>query len=253
MKKVFTVLILLAVVAGCVIAAGCTAATTDNAIPDKVAYTVTVTKEGGATYNVGDIVAFTFKTNPSTGYDWQVVKGDEVLYKTIRDVKTSNESPMMAGAPSNVTFWFQADKEGDYPIELIYARPWDVENTTVSTYSDVLHVVKSDDPVADGPKASFTFDSFAINPEAGEFVKIVTSVPATAYASYTQSGSDGLIIRGANKPAAQDTAGSADDLYVWYVTAAKPGDYTFVATLEKPGSSGALEAASGFTISLKFV
>ena len=251
MKKVFTVLILLAVVAGCVVAAGCTAATTDNAIPDKVAYTVTVQKDGSATYNVGDILALTFVTNPTTGYDWQIVKGKEILYNTFTDADTQPEG--LVGAPSNVTFWFQADKEGDYPIELIYARPWDVENTTVSTYSDVMHVVKSDEPSVNGPKASFTFDSFAINPEAGEFVKIVTSVPATDYASYTQSGSDGLIIRGANKPASQDTAGSADDLYVWYVTAAKPGDYTFVATLEKPGSSGALEAVSGFTIPLKFV
>jgi len=248
MKKVFTILILLAVVAGCVLAAGCTGAKDASTQPEDIAYTVTVAKEGSTAYNVGDIVAFTFKTNPTTGYDWHVVKGNEVLYNSFSDAaQQKTDGPMMAGAPSNVTFWFQAEKEGDYPIELVYARSWDMENTTVATYSDVMHVVKSDEPNADGPKASFTFDSFNINPKAGAVVKIVTEGNPTTGYEYVPSG-DGLVIKEFYEIGNQQVAGSPGK-YVWYVTAAKPGDYSFKATCKKAGSD---EEVSNFVIPLKF-
>jgi len=247
MKKVFTVLILLAVVAGCVLAAGCTAANTQvsQKVPDDVAYTVTVSKEGPTTYNVGDIFALKFLTNPTTGYDWQVVKGNEILYNTFRDAGEKDTG--LDGAPSNVTFWFQAEEEGDYPIELVYARPWDVENTSISSFSDVMPVKKSDLPNANGPKTSITFDSFNINPKAGSYVKIVTAAnPTTGY--YYKPSGDGLTIIEDYQVDDESLVGSPGK-YIWYVTANKAGDYSFKATYQKAGSD---EVLSLFTVPLKF-
>lgn len=252
MKKAFTILILLAVVVGCIIAAGCTETQTpsaDKTIPTEVAYTVTVAKEGGTAFNPGAIAAITFKTNPTTGYDWYMVKGNEILYQTFRDVEEQENDIglKMVGAPSYVTFWLMAEEEGEYPFEFVYARKWDMENTVVSTYSDVLSVVKSDEPLANGPKATFTFDSFNINPPAGSYVKIVTEAnPTTGY--YYKPSGDGLTII-EDYQVADETLDGSSGQYVWYVTAEKPGDYEFKGTLLKAGSS---EEVSAFTVSLKF-
>ncbi|HJJ31272.1 MAG TPA: protease inhibitor I42 family protein [Methanocorpusculum sp.] len=251
MKKVIPVIIAAAVLFGCIFVAGCVEEQ-KPAAPVEVgepAYSVLVTLDGMDTYSTGDIFSLEFVSNPTTGYQWIVTEGNEILYNNFTTAPKQNDDGLiMAGAPGKQTFWFQPEKAGDYTITLKYMRSWEGEDSAVSTYSQKIHVVDSNEPSPNGAKTQYVFDSFNINPAAGEFAKVIkTANPTTGY--YWTASGDGLTIIEDYKVANPELMGSPGQ-YEWYATAAKAGDYVFRAEYKRAGSD---EVLSYFEIPMKFV
>lgn len=292
MKKIIPILIAAVVLFGCIFAAGCVnepATVEEPSVEDiEPAYSVTVKTSGMDTYSTGDIFALQFVSNPSTGYQWIVTEGSEILYSELKhaslhldeplaDLKPRTDSPavaispdkksdeasqavsiggssepagaeMIAGAASTQTFWFQPSKAGDYKITLKYMRSWEGEDSAISTYSQTLHVVDSNEPSPNGAKTEYVFDSFEINPAAGEYVKVIkTANPTTGY--FWEVSGEGLNILTDYKVANPELVGSSGQ-YEWYASAEKAGDYVFKAVYKHAGSD---EVLSYFEIPLKFV
>ncbi|MDO5847368.1 MAG: protease inhibitor I42 family protein [Methanocorpusculum sp.] len=287
MKKITPIVIAaILIVISCIFIAGCVttpAATIDKENP---AYSVTVktSTAGFDTFPVGGIFELQFPDNSaSTGYVWEVVEGKEILYKdftaqstvsqlgetlkrisltgaldsqavsldgeeeTALSTAVGDEAEQVAGASYPHYFWFQPGKAGDYKITLKYARPWE-GGETCAVYSQTIHVVDSDDPIADGAQTSYIFDSFDINPPAGSTVKIIKEANPTTGYFWTVSG-EGLTIEEDYKVDNPDLMGSPGQ-YEWYAAAANPGDYLLKAELKHAGSD---EVLSVFEIPLKFV
>lgn len=252
MKKIIPIIIAAAVLFGCIFAAGCVNEQTPAEEPSvediEPAYSVAVKTSGMDTYSTGDIFALQFVSNPTTGYQWIVTEGDEILYKDMMIPAEQSGDELMAGAPGKQEFWFQPSKAGDYKITLKYMRSWEGEDSAVSTYSQTIHVVDSDEPSVNGVKTQYVFDSFNINPAAGEYVKVIkTANPTTGY--FWEVSGEGLNILTDYKVANPELMGSPGQ-YEWYASAEKAGDYVFKAVYKHAGSD---EVLSYFEIPLKFV
>lgn len=217
---------------------------------DEPAYTITVTTAGKDTYSTGEIFALQFKSNPSTGYQWIVTEGNEILYKNFTIPAEQKGDQLMAGAPGKQEFWFQPSKAGDYKITLKYMRSWEGEDSAVSTYSQTLHVVDSDEPSVNGVKTMYAFDSFNINPKTGEYVKIVKAGNANPdlWASFALLDSELFPIEIYKEE--NFDQGVSSGQYEWYVTSEKAGEHIFRAINIASDSD---EEISYFEIPLKFV
>ena len=73
----------------------------------------------------GQELIVTLKSNPTTGYDWQVDDLDESVMKlTTQEFKPASD-PNRLGAPGQTEFQFQAAGAGTTSLRLIYVRPWE--------------------------------------------------------------------------------------------------------------------------------
>ncbi|HJJ32052.1 MAG TPA: protease inhibitor I42 family protein [Methanocorpusculum sp.] len=244
MKKIAMIAILALVVAGCIFAAGCTTQQTPD-IPSAVS--ISVTKEGTA-YNVGDICELRFPSNGSTGYQWMCTQSDDGL-----KVSMNYRAPEidMPGAQGLEIIWLSSENAGTYNFTLKYMRSWEGEESAVATYSDSITFVDNPEAIAiNGPRASFVYDTFSINPTAGDYVKIsVRGNPTTGY-TWKASG-DGLTIKDTYVvDEHEEGMVGVGGTYYWYVTADKAGTYTFKA---EEARSWEGEAITGFTIPLIFL
>lgn len=79
-----------------------------------------------------DKIAFTFVSNPSTGYNWSyTLKGGSV--KLSKESFEASNNRNAAGAPGKQHYTFTAVKQGASTITFIYERPWE-NNDPVYTY-----------------------------------------------------------------------------------------------------------------------
>ncbi|MDO5847367.1 MAG: protease inhibitor I42 family protein [Methanocorpusculum sp.] len=210
------------------------------AAEDDAAYTVYAHLAGDTTYSAGEIFCISLPANPTTGYDWQVIDGKEIL-RGGEAIYVPDAAPEgMVGTGGVDQFWFTPEKPGDYKITLKYMRSWEGEDKAAATFSQTIHVVENKDPYqVNGPKTTYKYDSFNINPEAGEQVKIVVDKQLKKDGcSWKAVETDGLTI-----------VNGGDDPAVWLVTANKAGDYLFKAEYKKDGDK---TAVSYVEIPLKF-
>lgn len=244
MKKIAMIAILALVVAGCIFAAGCTTQQTSD-IPSAVS--ISVTKEGTA-YNVGDICELRLPSNSSTGYQWMCTQSDDGLKVSMNYREPETD---MMGAQGLEIIWLSSENAGTYNFTLKYMRSWEGEESAIATYSDSITFVDNPEAIAiDGPRASFVYDTFSINPTAGDYVKIsVRGKPTTGY-TWKASG-DGLTIKDTYVvDEHEEGMVGVGGTYYWYVTADKAGTYTFKA---EEARSWEGEAITGFTIPLIFL
>jgi|GEM_PF-2866344 len=83
-------------------------------------------------------VEFSFFSNPSTGYSWEIELDGDSVEKTGENF-VSNDHGGMAGAGGTVTYTFTAVKEGVTTITFRYLRPWENEEP-INTYIAVVRV-----------------------------------------------------------------------------------------------------------------
>ncbi|HJJ44704.1 MAG TPA: protease inhibitor I42 family protein [Methanocorpusculum sp.] len=276
------------IVISCIFIAGCVTTPAVTIDKENPAYSVTVKASiGYDNFPTGGIFEIQVPDNGgSTGYTWQVIAGSEILYKEFTGTSTpvlsrpgllggdleikprdgdsesepasSEEKPAAAvaiegpvgqivGASHPHYFWFQPSKAGDYTISLKYAQPWE-GGDTCAVYTQTIHVVDSNEPIANGAQTSYIFDSFYLNPVAGSTVKVIKEANPTTGYYWTASG-EGLTIEEEFIPADSGLLGSPGK-YQWYAAAANPGDYTLKAELKHAGSD---EVLSVFEIPMKFV
>ena len=276
MKKITPVILAaVLIVISCIFIAGCVTTPAVTIDKENPAYSVTVKASiGYDNFPTGGIFEIQVPDNGgSTGYTWQVIAGSEILYKDftgtstpilstlvrlgkdliLGDTEETEEKAISIGGGKKVGasephyFWFQPSKAGDYTISLKYAQPWE-GGDTCAVYTQTIHVVDSNEPIANGAQTSYIFDSFYLNPAAGSTVKVIKEANPTTGYYWTASG-DGLTIEEEFIPADGGLLGSPGK-YQWYAAAANPGDYTLKAELKHAGSD---EVLSVFEIPMKFV
>lgn len=90
---------------------------------------------------VGKTFDVTLKSNPTTGYQWQVVQiNDKVLEQVGTPQYTPNSNSAIVGAGGEETFTFRPLQSGKTTLKLAYSRPWEKGQKPGKTYSMTINV-----------------------------------------------------------------------------------------------------------------
>ena len=73
----------------------------------------------------GQTLIIALKSNPTTGYDWQVDQVDEKVVKMVKQDFKPASDPERLGAPGQTVYEFEAVAAGTTGLRLIYVRPWE--------------------------------------------------------------------------------------------------------------------------------
>jgi len=91
------------------------------------------------TINVGDIVVVQLRGNPSGGYLWQLidtVKGG--VLASLGEGEFVPDDPNVCGSSGVWKFRFRAVASGTTPLDFVYRRVWEEENS--DTFSVIIYV-----------------------------------------------------------------------------------------------------------------
>ncbi len=83
----------------------------------------------------GDRLNIVLTSNPSTGYNWQVVGGDTSVIAQVGEPVWKADQPGLPGGGGKLSMQFQAEGPGRTTLELAYSRPWDKETPPARTYN----------------------------------------------------------------------------------------------------------------------
>ncbi|MBN2240392.1 MAG: protease inhibitor I42 family protein [Dehalococcoidales bacterium] len=91
---------------------------------------------------VGDFIKAKMCANPTTGYSWDYVIGDDSVVKLESHEFIESENASLGA--SGIDIWlFKAVKEGETVIKMNYSRPWEGESETERTYTLDVTVIGS--------------------------------------------------------------------------------------------------------------
>ncbi|HOT95643.1 MAG TPA: protease inhibitor I42 family protein [bacterium] len=79
------------------------------------------------------------ESNPTTGFSWQLSKGDNPHIKLLREEFIPND-PKRLGAPGKQLFHFQAMAIGQAPLIMEYRRAWERDAEPAKIFSVTLVV-----------------------------------------------------------------------------------------------------------------
>ena len=94
--------------------------------------------------STGQTLKITLTSNPSTGYSWEKVSGEETVIKPIGEPAfVSDPNPSGAvGVGGKTTFTLEAAGMSDETtLKLVYHRPWEKDTLPIQTF-EVKVVVK---------------------------------------------------------------------------------------------------------------
>ena len=126
MDKMFTMAIMLSLLAALATAAGCR--------PSEVKLGV---EDSGREIELrkGQLLVITLEANPTTGYTWEVAEPlDEQILRPVGEVEFKPESDLV-GAPGVQVLRFEAVKAGQTALKLVYHRPWEEGVEPLETFS----------------------------------------------------------------------------------------------------------------------
>jgi len=90
----------------------------------------------------GQTLVFTLESNPTTGYQWEVIEYDESILQLKGEVEFKSfdtRNPPPSGKGGTETFRFDAQSTGKVILKLVYHRPWEKEVEPLKTFT--LHVL----------------------------------------------------------------------------------------------------------------
>lgn len=96
--------------------------------------------ENGGTIELkeGHVVSITLEANPTTGYTWEVVEGDEEVVRRVGEIEFQPESEAI-GAGGVQIIRFEIVNAGQTTLKLVYHRPWETGVEPLETFS--IHVI----------------------------------------------------------------------------------------------------------------
>ena len=94
------------------------------------------------TLRTGDMLNVRLTGNPTTGYNWSVADGSEIL-KQLGDPEFESAARGLPGAGGKVTIRFRAVKPGKTVLKLAYQRLWEKSVPPIATFQ-VTVIVKKD-------------------------------------------------------------------------------------------------------------
>ena len=83
--------------------------------------------DSGKTFDLakGGTLEVTLEGNPTTGYLWGLLAGNDAVLKPASDYTFKADNPNLVGAGGKFTFKFQAVGVGSAPLKFGYQRPWE--------------------------------------------------------------------------------------------------------------------------------
>ncbi len=91
--------------------------------------------------NVEDRLEITLEGNPTTGYVWEKVEGDNEMLPQQGDYQYTPAEPLLLGSGGKFTFTFLAASAGKTRLRLIYHRTFE-KNTDPIKSLEVMVIVK---------------------------------------------------------------------------------------------------------------
>lgn len=86
------------------------------------------------TLEVGQTLTLTLKSNPTTGYQWQIRDLDEAVLK-LSGYEYKADKPITLGSGGVDVWSFEAQAPGQTTLRLEYVRPWKEGKEPIQTFS----------------------------------------------------------------------------------------------------------------------
>ena len=86
----------------------------------------------------GQILVVTLKSNPTTGYGWEVAENQESILEQMGEAEfkqSETGEPPLVGAGGWEIFRFKAISAGEMTLQLVYHRPWEEGVEPLKTFS----------------------------------------------------------------------------------------------------------------------
>ena len=121
---------------------------------------ITERENGRAVDLKGEVLVLSLKSNPSTGYGWQVRGLDSRILRRVDDAEWLPDVPGKLGAPGTQVLRFAGIGKGQARLDLVYARPWETTAAPAQSFSLEVRVVEPSrnvidpQPAAEEPKAA---------------------------------------------------------------------------------------------------
>ena len=85
---------------------------------------------------VGQMLAITLDSNPTTGYSWEAGgEHDELVLSGEPEYKQRNRDKNLVGGGGQETLRFEAQKAGQVHLELVYHRAWEKGAKPAETFA----------------------------------------------------------------------------------------------------------------------
>lgn len=135
----------------------CTPATKSTDVPaSSNAIQVTEADQGKEyTLNLGDSLIVVLESNPSTGFNWEVVTVENPVLQSSGEPVFKADSEKL-GAPGKTTFTFNAVNSGTQELKLIYYRSFEKDIQPEKTFS--INVTVSGSAEISNPAAKYCVD-----------------------------------------------------------------------------------------------
>jgi len=92
---------------------------------------------------IGQVLAITLESNPSTGYAWLVGQVDPAILTQLGDPtyqEGETDTTPVVGAPGTETYYFQAAATGTTTLTLEYKRGWETNVAPEKTFTITVEV-----------------------------------------------------------------------------------------------------------------
>jgi inhibitor of cysteine peptidase len=84
--------------------------------------------------STGDKLEVYLEGNPSTGYIWEVLSGQELLQQS-SDMEFTAASQQLVGSSGEMRFEFEAIAAGEAALQMVYLRPFERDIDPLQSYS----------------------------------------------------------------------------------------------------------------------
>jgi inhibitor of cysteine peptidase len=88
----------------------------------------------------GQVSRITLAANPTTGYTWEVVEGDEKVVRQLGEIAFKPESEAL-GAGGVQIIRLEVVNTGQTTLKLVYHRPWETDVEPLKTFSLTIKVL----------------------------------------------------------------------------------------------------------------
>ena len=86
----------------------------------------------------GQVLVVTLESNPTTGYQWEVVELDDAILQQQGEAEfqvSDSRDPPPPGTGGTETFRFEAVNAGQTTLKLVYHRSWETDVEPLETFS----------------------------------------------------------------------------------------------------------------------
>lgn len=81
----------------------------------------------------GQTMVLILESNPTTGYDWEIINLDAAVLKQAGEVDYKSDS-MLTGSGGMDTWTFEAVGSGETHLQLIYHRSWEKDTPPIDMF-----------------------------------------------------------------------------------------------------------------------